>query len=320
MSFDLNRFPPGILVSHFDVPRPVNWQTQFGNDRPLHLEIGFGLGEFLVDRAADRPDENLVGIEQDWARLGKCLGKIASVRSGGQADFGKNIRLMRVDATVALQRLFSPGTLGQVTCLFPCPWPKKSHIKHRLFSGDFLRLLNSRMRMGAGVKIVTDWQAYAQWIVEENKDSGFIGKSRTITARYNTKFERKWLAEGRERFWELDLIKQADCPAPVIEDVEMRARFVKDFDPAFFRFEDIVGETSVIFKDFMFDPRQNRGMVRLIVAEPFLTQHVWIEIVRTRDQWCIAKADGHSALPTAGVALAIEKAGEAALRSVKKED
>lgn len=310
---DMYPFPEGIFLSHVDIPRPVPWREQFGNDNPLHLEIGFGLGEFLVQQAGLPVRENLIGIEQDWSRLCKCLSKVASIRaSSGKADFGRNIRLLRVDATVAFERFFLPRSINRVTCLFPCPWPKKSHVKYRLFSRDFLCLLNSRLADHAKVNIVTDWQPYVDWMLAEIPETGFKANVETIGARFNTKFERKWRAEGQEQFWELSLIKHEHHRRPVTEDVELRACFVQSFDPARFQFENIVGETSVIYKDFVFDQKQNLGLVRLVVAEKFLTQHVWVAVIKTKNQWCVAKADGHSALPTAGVALAIEQVAKAA--------
>ncbi len=320
MSFDPNRFPQGIFLSHYDLPRPVDWHKQFGNDRPLHLEIGFGFGEFLIQQAGQNSAENFIGIEQDWARMARCLSKIATVRQSPEKKrLGENIRLLRVDATVALQRFFPPRLLDHVTCLFPCPWPKKSHSKYRLFSRNFLVLLNSRLRDKGSIKLVTDWRPYLEWVVGEIEGTGFESHVETIAPQFNTKFERKWIADGQKKFWQLDFVKTEPRDAAVIEDIELRALFAKDFDPRHFVFENIVGETSVIFKDFIFDPRQNLGLVRLIVAEPFLTQHVWVAVIKTRDQWCVAKADGHNALPTSGVALAIERVGEAVAGSIKNK-
>ena len=316
MLFDQNHFPEGVFLSHYPIARPINWQEQFGNDFPLHLEIGFGFGEFLIQQAGFPVKENLIGVEQDWSRICKCLSKVSSLRETSvNRVFGENLRLMRVDATVALERLFIPHSLNRVTCLFPCPWPKKGHVKHRLFSHDFLSLLNSRLKNDALVEIVTDWPPYLEWILEQMNETGFQSQVETISPQFNTKFERKWQAGGQNEFWKLTLKKINHHDVGVKEDVELRALFVKDFNPERFHLENVVGETSIIYKDFVFDARQNLGLVRLIVAEKFLTQHVWVAIIKTRDQWCVAKADGHNALPTSGVALAIERVSEAAVKT-----
>jgi tRNA (guanine-N7-)-methyltransferase len=316
-----NCFPEGIFLSHHDLSRPMDWWTRFGNDAPLHLEIGFGFGEFLIQQMGSVVQENFIGIEQDWSRLTKCLSKIEGLRkSSGNKVFGENLRLLRIDATVALQRLFMPRSLDQVTCLFPCPWPKVSHIKHRLFSRDFLCLLNNRLKDKSRLKLVTDWYPYLEWIVAETEDTGFEFEVKVIAPQFNTKFERKWQAAGQDKFWELTLIKAEHRDVPIVEDIEVRALFVKEFNHQHFNFKNRTGEVSVICKDFIFDQKQNLGLVRLIVAEPFLTQHVWVAIIKTQDQWCVAKADGHSALPTSGVALAIECVAQAASESVRQAD
>lgn len=318
MPVDRNYFPKGVFLSHYDFSRPVDWWTQFGNEDPVHLEIGFGFGEFLIQQIGSAVRENFIGIEQDWSRLTKCLSKIKGVRNfSGDRDFGKNLRLLRVDATVALQRLFVARSLDKVTCLFPCPWPKTAHIKHRLFSRDFLCLLNNRLKDKSRVKLVTDWYPYLEWIIAETEGTGFESVVKVIEPQFNTKFERKWQAGGQDKFWELMLIKVEHQNVSVIEDVNVRAVFVKEFNPERFKFQDKTGEVSVICKDFVFDQKQNFGLVRLVVAEPFLTQHVWVAIIKTRDQWCVAKADGHSALPTSGVALAIECVAKAAGESMR---
>jgi len=318
---DQHILPSGIFVSHYNVPRPIGWREQFQNDLPLHLEIGFGLGEFLVQQAALPVRENFIGIEQDWSRLCKCLSKISAVRaSSNEEEFASNVRLLRLDVTVALERLFLPQSLNRVTCLFPCPWPKKTHIKYRLFSRDFLCLLNSRLKDNAKVSIVTDWQPYLEWMQDEIAATGFKANVETTRARFNTKFERKWLAEGQEEFWELSLVKQEHRERQITEDVELRARFAKNFNPGQFKFENLVGETSIIYKDFVFDQEQSLGLVRLVVAEKFLTQHVWVAIIKTKSQWCVAKADGHSALATAGVALAIERVWQAVEQTTGSAD
>ncbi len=318
MSCQAQLFPEGVFLSHYDLSRPIVWSAQFGNECPLHLEIGFGFGEFLIEQARRTQEKNFIGIELDWARMAKCLSKIESVRQNPEhKDFGRNVRLVRVDVTLALKRLFVERSLDQVTCLFPCPWPKKTHIKHRLFAHDFLCLLNSRLKENAAVKVVTDWYPYLEWILGEVAGTGFEVSVQTIAPQFNTKFERKWKEGGQDAFWELTLKKAEHQNRAVVEDLELRALFVENFDPRRFRFENIVGPTSVIYKDFIFDPRQNLGLVRLVVAEPFLTQHVWVAIIKTREQWCIAKADGHNALPTSGVALALERVCQAAEATTK---
>ena len=131
-----------------NVERPVDWRAQFGSQAPLEVEIGFGNGEFLVRRAQERPERHFVGIELEWASVQRALRRLAQAQA-------TNVRLLLVDAHLALQRLFPPLALQRVYSLFPCPWPKERHAKHRLFSHTFLTLLNSRLQPDGEVLVVT---------------------------------------------------------------------------------------------------------------------------------------------------------------------
>ena len=89
--------------------------------------------------------------------------------SGGKLE---NVRLLKIDARVAFERLFLPQTIDHIHCLFPCPWPKKGHVKHRLFSNVFLKLINSRLKQKGQVKIVTDFCLTGEWVRGEIEGSG----------------------------------------------------------------------------------------------------------------------------------------------------
>ena len=111
--------------------RPADWSGHFASAQPVDVEIGFGNGDFLVRTAQTQPQRNFVGIEQQWERVYKTLKKV----NRSEID---NVRVLLVDAWVALERLFLPRSIERIYCLFPCPWPKKEHAKHRLFSQSFL--------------------------------------------------------------------------------------------------------------------------------------------------------------------------------------
>ena len=309
------------FILHYQRRRPIDWRAQFNRQAPLALEIGFGLGEFLLDQARQHPARNYVGIELDWQRIKKTLHKIwLARRSPGEGSPADNIRILQVDADVALRRLFAARSLHRVYCLFPCPWPKKGHVKHRLFSREFCRLVNSRLAEDGVVQIVTDYEPYFEWLKEEVPGTGFRVEGRKIKPRFNTKFERKWLGEGQEDFFELVLRKSQHMEVPLGEDVPLTVYFLDDFLPARFCFHDRVGCPSVIQKEFLFDPDRKKAMVHLVVAEEHITQHVWVVIVQSRRGWCVAVAAGQTVLPTPGVALSVQMTAEAVKQSARQED
>lgn len=304
----------GAYLSHYESERPVDWTGRFGNAHPLDLEIGSGLGEFLVRNAVAHPERNFVGIEQEWERVKKFLRRIEYARRDG-ADAAANIRVLQVDATVALERLFKPSSIDRIYCLFPCPWPKKGHIKHRLFSSRFLRLVNNRLCERGDVQIVTDFLPYRDWVLEQIDGTGFDADARTVQPRFGTKFERKWHAQGQREFHEIILKKTAHLEFPVKEDIELKIYFAPEFDPQQFRFEEMTGEVTVVMKEFLYDRDRRKAMVHLVAAEENIAQHVWVTVAKTSRGWRIAKAEGQTVLPTQSVAKAINLVYQAVVRS-----
>ena len=220
----------------------------------------------------------------------------------------KNVRLLKIDARAAFERLFLPHSIDHVHCLFPCPWPKKGHLKHRLFSNAFLKLMNSRLKREGQVRIVTDFLPYREWILGEMEGSGFEVVAGSIAARYDTKFERKWQKEGQKEFYDLNLTKTGSIAVPVKEDTPLQAYQLKKFEPHKFRFQDQAGVISVIFKEMLFDAVKQKAMVHVVASESEgeFTQHVWVTVMKKGKIWRVCKSDGQSVLPTPAVARAIE--------------
>lgn len=288
------------FVNHYDLAAPAQWKDLFGRKAPLEVEIGFGTGEYLVRMAQSRPGHDFVGIEENVERIHKTLRKLELAKLD-------NVRLVHVDARLAIERYFSTRTIQYVHCLFPCPWPRKNQVKHRLFSNDFLRVVNNRLTLGAIVELVTDHEEYAQWVKDQIPRSGFELDFENIRPRFDTKFERKWREKGQEEFFALTLTKMKHIIQRQTKEKELKVYFFKDFDPAAFRFKDQKGRTSVIFKEFIFDPKRAFAMVHLLVAEDHLQQHLWAKVIKTAHKgWCLAVADGSLVIPTSGIAKALE--------------
>lgn len=294
------------LVPHYQLQHPLPWDQLFGHQASLDVEIGFGLGEFLVHLAQKHPHRHFVGIEQDWQRIDKTLRKITAF---------KNVRILKIDAWAAFERLFSPRSIHRIYCLFPCPWPKKAHIKHRLFSHDFFKLLNSRLKNRGQLKIVTDFHPFFRWMQEELKRTGFKVHTKTVRPRYQTKFERKWLEKGQKNFFELEMSKHKHIDVPLKESVPLKSYSIKNFNPKRFFLSDQKGEPVIIFKDVIVDKAQNKAMVHTVVVEEHLTQHFWVAITKHKGIWHIRKAEGQGFFPTPGTAKTLELVYEAARRT-----
>ncbi|MCZ6644500.1 MAG: tRNA (guanosine(46)-N7)-methyltransferase TrmB [Gammaproteobacteria bacterium] len=136
----------------------VDWSSVFGRRACLGLEIGFGMGHALVDWGQQHPDWNLLGIDVYQPGIG-------SVLLGLRAQNLDHVRIIDAEAHSALSELFSPASLDEVRIYFPDPWPKKRHQKRRLIQPGFATLLADRMKPGGMLLLASDWQPYAEWML-----------------------------------------------------------------------------------------------------------------------------------------------------------
>jgi tRNA (guanine-N7-)-methyltransferase len=127
----------------------------FGDDRPLHFEIGFGSGEHLADRADMLPDHGFIGAEPFLNGVATAL---AQVRDQQLA----NVRLWRGDALDVLQRL-PDGALSFLYLLHPDPWPKARHAKRRMVNDGPVELFAAKLRPGGEFRLATDDPTYLAW-------------------------------------------------------------------------------------------------------------------------------------------------------------
>jgi len=317
---DYREMASRILIQHYHISRPIDWDQIFEEQGPLQIEIGFGLGEFLLRNVIEFPERRHVGIELDWGRMKKCFRQIARMPQDQQRRIERRLRVMHVDARDVFERLVGPCSTDRIECLFPCPWPKDRHEHHRLFSRDFLRLLNSRLRQDGQLRVVTDDAAYADWVSAQGSGLGLQLTRDTIPAIFGTKFEKKWAAGGQWLFHELIFCKQRHATVPLKKDVAMQAFYHEEFIPERFHFDqDVDHEIAVVAKDWLYDSRQEKGVVRVVVSEKHLTQHFWIMIVKTGKGWCVLRSDGQQVLPTEGTARAVALISRAVKRTTEQQ-
>lgn len=138
---------------------PLDWAARFGRAAPLGLEIGFGMGQALLDWAEAAPEMNLVGIDVYQPGIGALL------LGSAERELG-NLLVVEEDAAVAVRELFAVGSLREVRIFFPDPWPKKRHQKRRLIQPPFVGLLCARLEAGGIIRLATDWAPYAEWMRE----------------------------------------------------------------------------------------------------------------------------------------------------------
>ncbi|MFK8067367.1 MAG: tRNA (guanosine(46)-N7)-methyltransferase TrmB [Gammaproteobacteria bacterium] len=135
----------------------------FDRKAPRFLEIGCGIGDAIISLAKNNPDNDYIGIEVYFPGLGTILQKI------DQHNLS-NVRLVRDDAMECLRETIPDRSLDGVMVFFPDPWPKKRHNKRRLIQPKSLSLLAKKLKRHGRLFIGTDWQDYADHIINITKD------------------------------------------------------------------------------------------------------------------------------------------------------
>jgi len=132
------------------MPGPVAWSTVFGRAAPLECELGFGRPHFILERAAEVPDHDVVGIE--WK--GRWPKAVVDKQRKGTAPM--NVRALHGNAWLLFGALFQPSSLSLIVLNFPDPWWKAKHHKRRIVSDAFASLLASRLAPDGRILVQTD--------------------------------------------------------------------------------------------------------------------------------------------------------------------
>lgn len=266
------------LILYFDRLLPVDWDKEFGRKAPLMVEVGFGTGEYLLERARQNPDQNFVGLEINFELIKKTLKRI-------HAQKITNIRLVKVHALIALEYLFAPRSITRMEALFPFPWPKKRHHRHRLFKKNFFKLLNNRLTEQGQLMIVTDDKPFFAWVLAQARGTGFQTTKTEIPAQFQTRFERKWQAQGQDSFFQAMFIKKTHQRANVKKVQDIPPAFFSRFDPETYTPRSVTGAQSIIFKKFRFDERRQEGRQLVFAVEEPLVQGFTVLIQRDGKKW-----------------------------------
>ncbi|MGH0053019.1 MAG: tRNA (guanosine(46)-N7)-methyltransferase TrmB [Sphaerochaetaceae bacterium] len=172
----------------------LDYSQVYGNDNPVIIEIGFGMGSATARIAKERNQFNYLGLEVFLSGFTKLLDSVGRE----QLD---NVRLMRFDAVEVLRTMIPDDSVAGFHIFFPDPWPKKRQQKRRLIQQPFAALLASKLVKDGYIYCVTDWEEYAYQMVDVfHKTKGLTnpygGFSPPISWRDTTRFEQKGLAKN----------------------------------------------------------------------------------------------------------------------------
>ncbi|CAM4398967.1 MAG: tRNA (guanine-N(7)-)-methyltransferase [Legionellaceae bacterium] len=145
----------GLSVSD----KPIILNNVFGREAKHCVEIGFGMGNTLLDMAKQQQDWNFIGIEVHRPGVGALLGGIEQYQL-------KNIRIFCDDALDVLKYSILDNSLDKVQLFFPDPWPKKRHQKRRIIQPEFVNLIHQKLAINGVFHMATDWENYAFQMLE----------------------------------------------------------------------------------------------------------------------------------------------------------
>jgi len=163
----------------------------FGRSAPLVIEVGFGMGDSLLEMACNEPDKNFIGIEVHPPGVGRLINEAHKREL-------KNLKVYMADANDVLSDCISEACADRFQLYFPDPWHKKKHTKRRIVQDPFIAAVHRILKPLGCFHLATDWEHYADYMMEkmtlaegfENSAGEYVFSGRP-GYRPVTKFEKR---------------------------------------------------------------------------------------------------------------------------------
>lgn len=169
------------------------WNLIFGNDHPVHIEIGMGKGQFIMQLAKDHPDINYIGIERYSSVLLRALQKM-------EVEPLPNIRFLCMDASM-ITEVFDKEEVAKIYLNFSDPWPKERHAKRRLTSRQFVERYDKILARNGVVEFKTDNDDLFAFSMEEVAEAGWTLDAHTFDLHHDPVLnEGNVMTEYEEKF------------------------------------------------------------------------------------------------------------------------
>ena len=158
-----------IIENQFSIQQPEQmkgkWEEVFQNDHPIHIEVGMGKGQFIIEMAKRNPEINYIGIEKYSSVLVRAVEKLE--------DFEQNnLRLIRMDAE-NIEEVFDKDEVDRIYLNFSDPWPKDRHAKRGLTSKQFFERYDGILKKDGIVEFKTDNDLLFQFSLEQVPEAGW---------------------------------------------------------------------------------------------------------------------------------------------------
>jgi tRNA (guanine-N7-)-methyltransferase len=185
----LEQYWPSMGLEHGTGLQDFN-QT-FARSAPIVMEIGFGMGQSLIEMALNEPEKDFVGIEVHRPGVGACLAAAADQEV-------TNLRVYAHDAVDILADCIADASLARMQLFFPDPWHKTRHHKRRIVQPEFVQNLRTKLAIGGVFHMATDWQNYAEHMLEVMSHApGY--KNLSVTGDYVPRPEQRPLTKFEQR-------------------------------------------------------------------------------------------------------------------------
>ena len=185
------------------------WRSEiYGNDAPLYLEIGMGMGTFIRTHSFNHPEINYLGLELNTTVLYKAVTRYKAElksRLGNAADgISGNLRFIRSNARF-LEEYFAQGEIDKIYLNFSDPWPKEHSAGRRLTSPQFLKLYEQILKADGTIEFKTDNRGLFDYSVETIPANGWKIEAITYDLHHDaamnegnimTEYEAKFSAKG----------------------------------------------------------------------------------------------------------------------------
>lgn len=169
------------------------WHLIFGNENPIHIEIGMGKGQFIMKLAKDHPDINYIGIERYSSVLLRALQKM-------EIEPLPNIRFLCMDASI-ITEVFDKEEVAKIYLNFSDPWPKERHAKRRLTSRQFFERYDKILAGNGVVEFKTDNDDLFAFSMEEVAEAGWTLDAHTFDLHHDPVLnEGNVMTEYEEKF------------------------------------------------------------------------------------------------------------------------
>ncbi|HZG71371.1 MAG TPA: tRNA (guanosine(46)-N7)-methyltransferase TrmB [Chondromyces sp.] len=185
----LDEYPQYVVANPEE--RKGKWHEVFGNDNPVHIEVGTGKGQFITGMAKMNPDINYLGIELYDSIIVSALDRLI------EAEL-PNVKLLNVNAK-DLQEYFAKGDVDRVYLNFSDPWPKKRHEKRRLTHESFLEIYEDIMVDGGEIHFKTDNQGLFEYSLQSFSAYGLLLTFVSLDL-HKSDFEGNIMTEYEEKF------------------------------------------------------------------------------------------------------------------------